>query len=92
MSRPGPTLPGPARPALTTTRNKKRKKRKGKPSRAVSRECVFFRVAAQRQQTERAGEEGREGGGGGGQSPNDAEENVASFPCLAAHLMLPHCN
>lgn len=52
LSRPGPARHGPA---ATTTRNKKGKQ---ETNRSVSREH-FFRVAAQRQQTERAGEDGR---------------------------------
>lgn len=80
LSWPGPAQPGPA---ATTTRNKKGKQ---ETNRSVSRER-FFRVAAQRQQTERAGEDGR----GETESPRDAEAKLASFPPLHAHLKLPYC-
>lgn len=51
----GPARPRPrSGPAATTTRNKKKRK---ETNRSVSRER-FFRVAAHRQETEGAGEEG----------------------------------
>lgn len=73
---------GPARPGLaaTTTRNKKGKQG---TNRSVSREH-FFRVVAQRQQTERAGENGR--GEGGGKNPPEMLRRSWPASLLSMHI------